>query len=69
MDRLHLHQTGDAHEVSERHHFSLQGAHGNNVLALIIKDDTVDACVEEKKLASLSKSGMHTAERKGGRDD
>lgn len=45
-NRLHLHQAGDAHEVPERHHFSLQGAHGNDVLALIVEDNAVDACAE-----------------------
>lgn len=45
-NRLHLHQAGDAHEVPERHHFSLQGAHGNDVLALIVEDNAVDACTE-----------------------
>lgn len=53
MDRLYLYKTGDAHEASKLHHFSFQGTHGNNVLALIVKDNTVDACEEEKIMTRL----------------
>lgn len=41
---LYLHKTGDTYEVSEWDYFSLQRTHGDNVLALVIKYNTVDAC-------------------------
>lgn len=42
--QLYLHKAWDAYKVSEWDHLSLQRTHGNNVLALLIKHNTVDAC-------------------------
>lgn len=44
--QLYLHKTGDTYEVPKWHYFSLQRTHGDNVLALVIKYDTVDACTK-----------------------
>lgn len=44
--QLYLHKAGDAYKVSEWHYLSLQRTHGNDVLALLIKHNTVDACID-----------------------
>lgn len=44
--RPYLYKAGDAHKVSERHYLSFQRTHGNDVLALLIKHNAVDACVD-----------------------
>lgn len=42
--QLYLHKAGNAYNISEWYNFSLQRTHGDNVLALLIKHNTVDAC-------------------------
>lgn len=41
------------YEVSEWHYLSLQRTHGDNVLALLIKHNTVDACTENTHVGYL----------------
>ena len=54
--QFYLHKAGDAYEVSERHYLSLQRTHGDNVLALLIKHNTVDTWTDNTHVGYLQSS-------------